>query len=274
MKAEIFDIQRGSFVDGPGIRTTVFFKGCNLSCLWCHNPEGISRGRCMSISKSLCTGCGLCKKICQREKCIFCGQCVKYCPSGARKIIGREIGEDELLKIVSEDKPFYQPDGGVTVSGGECMLQYKFLESFLKSCRKNNIHTAVDTAGAVPWEHFETVLPYTDLFLYDIKCISPQLHKQFTGMDNADILLNLKKLKNADAKIHVRIPLIPGFNDNDYEMEKIAGFLKDIMPKKIEVLPYHTMGIGKAEALGKNPIRFTVPDNYTVNRYKKYFELL
>ena len=272
MIAEIFDLQRCSFVDGPGIRTTVFFKGCNLNCRWCHNPEGIEKGKTLSVSKSLCTNCGLCKKICNRDKCIYCGKCVEMCPNHARKIIGKYMNEDDILKIVMEDKPFYQNDGGVTCSGGECMLQHKFLEVFLQKCQENNINTAVDTAGAVPWAYFEQILSLTSLFLYDIKCFSSELHKQFTGVDNTLILDNLRKLSRANAKIYIRIPLIPGFNDNDEEMCSIAKFIKSINIEKVEVLPYHSMGVGKAESLGKIPVRFKIPDQKTVNRYQDFFK--
>ena len=164
IKATIFDIQRGSFVDGPGIRTTVFFKGCNLRCKWCHNPESQSPKKQILFYKDKCTGCGKCKTVCpyNHENCDFCGKCALFCPNDAREICGKEYTIDEVLKEILKDKDYYGQDGGATFSGGECMLQIDFLEEILKSCKENGVRTAVDTAGNVPWEYFEKILPYTD----------------------------------------------------------------------------------------------------------------
>ena len=149
MKATIFDIQRGSYVDGPGIRTTVFFKGCNLQCKWCHNPESQSKNKQILFYKEKCTGCGKCKSVCPYalEKCDFCGKCALYCPNDAREICGKEYTVEEVLSEILKDKDYYNATGGVTFSGGECMLQIDFLKAILKKCKENGIHTAVDTAG-------------------------------------------------------------------------------------------------------------------------------
>ena len=193
MKAVIFDIQRNSFVDGPGIRTTVFFKGCNMRCKWCHNPESQSAQKQMMYYKDKSTGCGKCAKVCpnQLKKCDFCGKCELYCPADARKICGKEYSADEVFNEIAKDKTFYENSGGgATFSGGECMLQIGFLCEILKKCKENGIHTAVDTAGNVPWEYFEKILPYTDIFLYDVKAFSEDLHKRGTGVSNKLILEN------------------------------------------------------------------------------------
>ncbi|MDO5311742.1 MAG: glycyl-radical enzyme activating protein, partial [Clostridia bacterium] len=163
MKAMIFDIQRNSFVDGPGIRTTVFLKGCNLRCKWCHNPESHSSLPQMMYYKNKCTGCGKCREVCPYNltRCDLCGKCTIYCPHDARRICGREYSVDEVFDEVIKDKIFYETSGGgVTFSGGECMLQIDFLTEILKLCKENGIHTAVDTAGNVPFESFEKVIPY------------------------------------------------------------------------------------------------------------------
>ena len=271
MKAMIFDIQRNSFVDGPGIRTTVFFKGCNLKCKWCHNPESQSAKRQMMFYADKCTGCGKCKEVCPNglKSCGFCGKCELYCPNDARKICGREYTVDEVFAEIVKDKSFYDNSGGgATFSGGECMLQPDFLCEILKKCKENGIHTAVDTAGNVPWEYFERILPYTDLFLYDVKAISDELHKQGTGVSNRLILENLEKLSGRK-DIIVRIPLIGGFNDSETEVSGIAEFLKHIKCKKVEILPYHAMGEHKYEALNMAHEKYYVPDN--IEKFREMF---
>ena len=273
MKALIFDIQRGSYVDGPGIRTTVFFKGCNLQCKWCHNPESQSKNKQILFYRDKCTGCGKCKYVCPYhfEQCDFCGKCALYCPQDARKICGKEYTVEEVLSEILKDKAYYGESGGVTFSGGECMLQIDFLKAILEKCKENGVHTAVDTAGNVPWEYFEKILPYTDLFLYDVKCFSEDLHKEGTGVSNRLILENLQKLSENKAEIIVRIPVIPEFNGNDYEMQKIADYLKDLRIKKVELLPYHAMGEHKWAALGKETKRFSVPSNGDIDKFKELF---
>ena len=275
MKATIFDIERGSFVDGAGIRTTVFFKGCNLRCEWCHNPESQSSAPQMMFYQSKCTGCGKCKEKCPHQLafCELCGKCALYCPQDARKICGKEYTVEEVLSEILKDKAYYGESGGVTFSGGECMLQIDFLEEILKVCKANGVHTAVDTAGNVPWEYFEKILPYTDLFLYDVKCISEDLHKEGTGVSNRLILENLQKLSNKNAEIIVRIPVIPEFNGNDYEMQKIADYLKDLRIKKVELLPYHAMGEHKWAAIGKETKRFSVPNSGDIEAFKQWFNV-
>ncbi|MBQ9098763.1 MAG: glycyl-radical enzyme activating protein [Clostridia bacterium] len=275
MKATIFDIERNSYVDGPGIRTTVFFKGCNLRCVWCHNPESQSPKPQMMFYKNKCTGCGKCKERCPNnlEKCGLCGKCTLYCPHDAREICGKEYTVDEVIREILKDKAFYDnSDGGVTFSGGECMLQIDFLEEILKECKKNGIHTAVDTAGYVQFEYFERILRFTDLFLYDIKCFDSEKHKQYTGVGNESILENLKRLLTTKKSVWIRIPIIPMVNDTEEELQKIKSFLEACQsPKKIELLPYHAMGEHKYEAIGKEVQMFAVPSEEKMMRLKKIF---
>lgn len=271
--AKIFDIQRNSFVDGPGIRTTVFFKGCNLDCKWCHNPESKSHDTQMMFYKDKCTGCGKCAEVCPNklESCDFCGKCTVFCPSDARKVCGREITANDLIKELVKDKMFYETSGGgVTFSGGECMLQIDFLEEILRLCKENGLHTAVDTAGNVPYEYFERILPYTDLFLYDVKCFDEALHKEGTGVSNKRILENLKMLSDkTDAQIIVRIPVMKGFNGNIEEMKKISGYLSGLRISKTELLPYHKMGEHKYDALNMTGVTYEVPTDDEMACFKK-----
>ncbi len=268
MKATIFDIQRNSYVDGPGIRTTVFFKGCNLKCKWCHNPESQNSKKEILFYKNKCTGCGRCKDLTVDDKSFICF-------NDAKEICGKEYLVDEVFKEVVKDKAYYETsNGGVTFSGGECMLQIDFLCEILKMCKENDIHTAVDTAGCVSWEHFEKILPYTDLFLYDIKCMDADAHKKWVGADNTLILENLKKLLKSGVDIWVRIPVIPGVNDSIDEMKKIKSFFDENgYPEKVELLPYHAMGEHKYSAIGKDAEVFSVPDKDKMEEFKKLFEV-
>lgn len=275
LKGKIFDIERNSFVDGPGIRTTVFFKGCNLKCAWCHNPESQSSSVQMLFYKNKCIGCGKCLSVCENnlKSCDFCGKCELFCPTDARKICGKNYTLNEVFAEVIKDKSFYDnSDGGVTFSGGECMLQIDFLTELLKLCKENCIHTAVDTAGCVDFKSFEKILPYTDLFLYDVKCFNSEMHKKYTGVGNELILENLKRLLNLNSKIWIRIPVISGVNDNIAEMESINNFLKKYgTPEKIELLPYHAMGDNKYNALGKSAPVFMQPGSAELEELKKVF---
>ena len=274
MKANIFDIERSSFVDGPGIRTTIFFKGCNLSCAWCHNPESQSPKTQMLFYSDKCVSCGKCHDKCKNKlkTCDFCGNCALYCPTDAREICGKEYTVDEILSEILKDKSYYSNSGGVTFSGGECMLQIDFLTEILKKCKENGIHTAVDTAGHVPYESFEKILPFTDLFLYDVKCFSNDIHKRYVGASNSLILENLKKLLKTDRKIWIRIPIICSVNDSVDEMMAIKNFIYSSgSPEKIELLPYHAMGVHKYSALGKTPIEFEVPSDTQMETLRKVF---
>ena len=275
MKATIFDIERGSFVDGPGIRTTVFFKGCNLRCAWCHNPESQSPHLQMMFHASKCTHCGKCREKCPNglQKCDFCGKCTLVCPQDARQLCGREYTVDEVMRAVERDKAFYENSGGgVTFSGGECMLQIDFLEQVLKRCKQSGIHTAVDTAGHVPFAYFERIMPDTDLFLYDVKCLDDAKHMQYTGVSNERILENLRRLLTAGAAVWVRIPVIAGVNDSVEEMEGIRRFLDACgAPERVELLPYHGMGEHKYAAIGKQAPSFGAPSTESMERLRRVF---
>ena len=264
--AKIFDIQRNSFVDGPGIRTTVFFKSCNLKCAWCHNPEGQSTEKEWMFYPDKCVGCGRCVGI-DPENTDF------ICLHDAKMICGKEYTVNDMLSVILKDKRFYESsDGGVTFSGGECMLQIDFLESILKKCKGNGIHTAVDTAGHVAFECFERILPYTDLFLYDIKCYDSEKHKKYTGVSNELIFSNLEKLLKTNKPVWIRIPIIPTVNDGEEEMQNIKKFLLSCgHPKKIELLPYHAMGEHKYAALGRRIQTFSVPSEEKMMQLKKSF---
>ncbi len=264
MKATIFDIQRNSYVDGPGIRTTVFFKGCNLRCKWCHNPESQNIKKDILFYKNKCTGCGRCKDLTVDNESFFCF-------NDAKEICGKEYTVDEVFSEVIKDKAFYETSGGgVTFSGGECMLQIDFLLEILKKCKENGIHTAVDTAGHVPWEYFEKVIPYTDLFLYDIKSMDNETHKKYTGVGNELILENLSKLLKTNVNVWIRFPVISDVNDSEEEMKKMNNFFKtNAYPEKIELLPYHAMGEHKYGALGRNIEKFEVPINEKLDKLKE-----
>lgn len=262
MTAQIFDIIRTSTVDGPGIRTAVFFKGCNLACRWCHNPESQHRENELFLDCRKCIGCGSCARVCTRSRteCTACGACAAACPTGARTLCGRAWTVGELLAEVERDLPYYATTGGgVTCSGGECMLQSEFLCAFLAACREKGIHTAVDTAGHLPWSAFLAVMPYTDLFLYDVKAADPALHRAGTGVENDVILDNLRRLCEAGAEVIVRVPVIGGFNADPAEQAAIAALLSPLPLRGIELLPYHAMGEHKYAALGRDAAVYTAP---------------
>lgn len=245
----IFDIKRTSTVDGPGIRTAVFFKGCNLDCCWCHNPESKSPLAQLGLLTEKCVGCGVCKTVCEHtDSCVVCGSCAENCPAEARKLYGRTYSVDELHEIILADRDYYlATGGGVTFSGGECMLYPDFLAELAKKCADSGISCAIDTAGNVPWSHFEKILPYADCFLYDIKALNPELHKAGTGAGNALILENLGRLISAGKQMIIRTPVIPGYNDGD-ELERIQSYcaVRNLLH---ELLPYHSIGESKKAAL-------------------------
>ncbi len=245
----IFDIKRCSTVDGPGIRTAIFFKGCNLDCFWCHNPESKKAKPQLALFSEKCISCGVCREVCvSNGQCKQCGACAESCPAGARKLYGKQIALDELMRVIEADKPYFDATGGgVTFSGGECMLYPEYLTNLAKLCHERNISVAIDTAGCVPYSSFEALLPYVDLFLYDVKCIDPELHKKGTGADNTLILQNLERLIKENKSIIVRVPVIPNFNDGD-ELERIKDFCEQ-RALTYELLPYHAYGDSKREAL-------------------------
>ena len=249
----IFDVQHFSVSDGPGIRTTVFLKGCNLRCRWCHNPESQSGTLEMMLYPEKCMGCGRCRG---RENDL-----TFVCYHGARTVAGATVTVDALLEELLADRPFYETSGGgVTLSGGECMLQIEFLEAVLRKLKENGVHTAVDTAGHVPYESFLRILPYTDLFLYDVKCMDSARHAEYTGVPNERILSNLARLLGSGVTTWVRVPVIPEVNDTVEEMERIRRFLDASgRPERIELLPYHTVGEGKYEALMRERPSFRTP---------------
>ena len=275
-KGMIFDIQHGSFVDGPGMRTSVFFKGCNLHCAWCHNPESQNPQPERLFYEDKCTRCGLCKQVCPTgtENCTLCGLCQQYCASGARKVCGREYTVDELMEDLLADRAFYEnTGGGVTFSGGECLLQADFLTQVLERCGQEGIHTAVDTAGHVDRTVFERVLPLADLVLYDIKSMDSEQHRRYTGVGNERILANLARLLDSGKPVWIRVPVVVGVNDSVEEMARIAAFLRaHRWPERIELLPCHSMGEDKCRALGRQPQHFWGPDASRMAELRQIFE--
>ena len=251
MTAIIFEIKRFAVHDGDGIRTTVFFKGCPLRCVWCHNPEGLSFEPQEAYYGHKCIGCGEC----QRD-----GFASGNCLGEARVLYGREITVDQLLPLLLEDKDFYENSGGgVTLSGGECLMQADFCAELLKTLKGNGIHTAVDTCGFVSKAALDKVIPYTDVFLYDIKAYDEDVHIQCTGQSNIRIFENLRYLDSIGKAIEIRIPYVPGYNSD--QMEKIAHLLSDLKHiTKVRILPYHHYAGSKYAALNmENTLPSTVP---------------
>lgn len=263
MKATIFEIKRFAVHDGDGIRTTVFFKGCPLRCVWCHNPESLSAKPQLAYYAHKCIGCGECAAVCptgahsfargvhefDRSKCVACGKCVENCFADALTLYGRDMTVEALLPILLEDREFYESSGGgVTLSGGECLVQADFCAQLLKALKEEGIHTAVDTCGFVSREALDKVIPYTDIFLYDLKAFDEDVHKRCTGQSNAPILKNLRYLASLGKKVEIRIPFVPGWNDD--QAEKIAAFLKPLDNiAAVRVLPYHNYAGSKYQAL-------------------------
>ena len=246
MTGTIFDIQRFSVHDGPGIRTTVFMKGCPLRCKWCHNPEGLSRSIQLQYFEEVCIRCGRCGGSRKLED-------AQRCPSEALKICGRQIEVDELVKEILKDRVFYGNTGGVTFSGGECLLQPEFVSAALGAAKAEGLHCSVDTSGFVTWSAFEMTLDVCDLYLYDIKCMDAERHKLFTGVDNSLILENIRRLSRFGKEIWVRVPVIPGFNNTQIEMESIADFVQTLNSvSNVTLIPYHNLGAGKYTTLGLN----------------------
>ncbi len=262
----IFDIKRYAINDGPGIRTAVFMKGCPLSCWWCHNPEGQSPNPQLMFRANRCQGSKACLEACPQgaitwqgasitdwSKCIPCSKCAEACLAGAREVVGREISVDALMEELERDIPFYdQSGGGVTFTGGEPMLQVEFLRSALSACKDLQLHTTVDTSGQANWLSLRSILPYTDLFLYDLKHMDSEKHKEYTAVSNRKILDNLQKLSAEGAKILVRIPVIPGINDDLDNRQRCGEFLADLPNiEGVELMPYHAIGMAKYESLGR-----------------------
>ncbi len=284
MNAKIIEIKRFAVHDGDGIRTTVFLKGCPLKCVWCHNPESIDFKPQMAFYKNKCIGCGECVSVCpaeahkitqeghtfERDLCVACGKCEKVCLGEALKFYGKEMTVDELLPILLEDKDFYETSGGgVTLSGGECLMQADFCAELLRKLKKEGVNTAVDTCGYVSRMAIDMVMPYTDIFLYDLKSYDEDVHIKCTGQSNKVILDNLKYIDDCGKKTEIRIPYVPKYNDN--QIEKIGEFLSKLNNVvKVRVLPYHNYAGSKYEALNmKNTLPQTLPTDKEIKVAEK-----
>jgi len=263
----IFDIEKFSIHDGPGIRTTVFFKGCPLNCWWCHNPESQALEQEMWFWARRCIRCGACLPACTQGAisllgdstitddalCTACGDCVQVCQADAREMVGRQVTVAEVTAEIEKDIVFYdESGGGVTFSGGEPLMQPGFLYALLQSCQEREIHTAVDTSGLAAWKTLQRISEKVDLFLYDLKLMDDEKHRQFTGVSNGLILSNLAALASQGNAITVRVPIVPGINDDDENISRIGEFAASLARvPSISILPYHQAGVDKYARLHK-----------------------
>ena len=268
---KITGIKRFAVHDGDGIRTTVFFKGCPLNCAWCHNPEAISFERQIGYYAHKCIGCGECAKVCKnhtfkdgvhifdRTKCTVCGHCAEVCPVSSLELYGEEMDTKSLCEILKTDKPFYDSSGGgITLSGGECLMFPKECREILSEMKKCGINTAVDTCGYVKRESLDEVMEYTDVFLYDLKAFDDNVHVRCTGKSNEIILENLEYLNLCGKNIEIRIPYVPGYNSD--QIDKIHEYVKNMNSvKKVKILPYHNLAGSKYTALGLKYIQPDIP---------------
>ena len=268
-KGTIFNIQRFSLHDGPGIRTTVFFKGCNLNCAWCHNPESKKAIPQLAFAANKCIGCLKCEEVCkynvhghgagsktvELKNCIACGKCAAVCPAGALEIMGKTVTAQDAVAEAAKDIPFYSGGGGITVSGGEPALQPEFAREILRLSKEKGMHTAMETAGHIHWNIYESFLPYLDMVLFDIKQMDSAKHKEYTGKEPGRIHENLKNFCKAQNNIEVvvRIPVIPGYNNETENYTAIIQFLKTLeRSPRVEILPYNPLAGAKHPRIGEN----------------------
>jgi pyruvate formate lyase activating enzyme len=291
VKGVVFNIQHYSIHDGPGIRTTVFLKGCPLRCLWCQNPESQDLKPVIFFNTEKCTGCGMCLEVCpeaairisdgrsatDRRLCQGAGKCAEICPNEARSLMGRYMSGAEVFEDVNADSIFYQNSGGgVTLSGGDPIAQPAFAIDILKRCRDAGIHTAIETCGFASWEILKTILEYTDLVLYDLKHMDPAKHKQYTNVSNERILDNAKKIHlELNLPMRARLPIVPGYNDSLENMKTAAQFIANELGKKVQVhlLPYHRLGETKYERMEKpgGCVRIEPPGDERMQELKEIF---
>ena len=289
----IFNIQKFSTHDGDGVRTTIFFKGCPLRCMWCHNPESQHYYKELIFHHHKCTACGRCVAKCKqgansivdgkivfdRSKCTACGVCTDWCITEARELAGKEYTVDALVKEAMKDKIFYeQSGGGVTLSGGEVMASQHmdYVEEVCRKLHENGVSVFIDTSGYTDYENLKRILPYVDVFLYDIKVMDPKDHKKFIGVDNSLILENLKKLSDEGAGLYIRLPIIQQVNATDEHIESVIHFLKEnnIHARQVNLLPYHDIGKGKYASLDMeyHEDEMSVPVSELMEHFKSMFE--
>jgi pyruvate formate lyase activating enzyme len=285
-KALVTNIQGFSTEDGPGIRTTVFFKGCPLTCPWCHNPEGLSRKSELIFYEGKCIGCGTCKDVChdcapipgmkEFENCVSCFKCVEECPSTARQKMGKWYSVDDLTKEVLKDKVYYETSGGgVTASGGEAMTWAEFIREFFKRLQAEDVHTALDTSGVIGGDKLRSVLEYTNLALVDLKIMDEKRHKELIGVELKTILKHILEIDDFGKDIIIRVPVVPGYTDHKENLAKMADFASKLeCLKSLELLPYHRMAEAKYKQLGfVNPMEETkTPTDEIMETSKSIFE--
>lgn len=289
----IFNIQKFSTHDGDGVRTTIFFKGCPLRCMWCHNPESQHYYKELIFHQHKCTACGRCVAKCKqgansivdgkivfdRSKCTACGVCTDWCITEARELAGKEHTVDALVKEAMKDKIFYeQSGGGVTLSGGEVMASQHmdYVEEVCRRLHENGVSIFIDTSGYTDYKNLKRILPYVDVFLYDIKVMDPEDHKKYIGVDNSLILENLKKLSDEGAGLYIRLPIIQQVNATDEHIESVIHFLKEnnIHARQVNLLPYHDIGKGKYASLDMeyHEDEMSVPVSELMEHFKSMFE--
>ncbi len=285
MQGIITDIIPFSVNDGPGIRTSVFFKGCPLRCQWCHNPETQEPGPQAMVLPSRCVHCGACAACpsgargahgeYDSSRCVGCGLCVARCPMEACRISGMAVTPEEVLAQIIPDRPFFRTRGGVTLTGGEPMFQPEFAVALSSLLRENGIHVVAETGGYAAWEHFAEILPFVNRFLFDWKITDPELHRRYTGADNLLIRDNLEKLCGSGADVVLRCPVIPGVNDNQAHFQGIASLTKTLPSiRQVDLLPYHALGNDKRAQLGLPGDGFSVPEEETVQRWREELQAL